>query len=107
MITDTIYHGEPYTFAVTAQDGNGNTVDISGDWTASVRVVADRINGPVVLTLALDLVTAANNTVDTRLAPWAAGTYYYDCCFTDDAGNDYWSPKVRLVLEPRITPASA
>ena len=106
MTTDTIPYGETYSFSVSATDENGDAISLDGIYTAAVRIRRGGIDGPVIIDLALDLTDGASNSIDTGDDPWTAGTYYYDIRFTDGDGNDFWSPPVRLVLSPRVTPAS-
>ena len=108
MTTDQIKLGETYDLSISGQDADGAAVDFPAGWSAACRVCEGRLNGDVVEDVTLTLAGGVfTGSIDTGSGDYSAGVYYYDVRFTDDAGNDFWSEPVRLMIGNRQTPPAS
>lgn len=104
METEFIRRGETLSLTITAQDGDEQPISLDG-YTAACRICVNRVGGnkaaDIPLTIENDEATGSYDT--SELEP---NDYYYDIRFTDDAGNDYYSQSVKLVILATNTPSS-
>ncbi len=106
MAFDKIKWGESYDLSIAVADPDGEALPVDETWQAEATVVHERTGREI---QSVPLVIAdgvATGSIDTRAPGYSAGVFAYDVRLTDPAGNDYWSEKVLLTLEPRITPPS-
>lgn len=106
MTTVTITWGEQIDLSITAVDENGDPIVLDGTYSAACQFARSPggrgfIQPPVSISDG-----AVQVDVDTRDEVWVPGVYYFDVRITDAGGVDYWSEPIKVVLDPRITPAS-
>jgi len=103
-LEDSIVHGETYDISITPQDSNGDSVILDDSWSAAIRF--SRLEDGRSEVISEDMVIAdgvASISFDTGDSPWEPGVLWYDTRLTDGDGHDYWSSKIKLTINSRIT----
>ena len=104
MTTDYLKKGSTLNINVSALDADGALVDLTG-YTAAMRICRDCVGGTTTADVELSITdNVITGSYDTEsLEP---NDFYYDIRMTDEAGNDYFSDPVKMVIMSTNTPAS-